>query len=138
MNRAFRNLIDASPAVQYHVELFSAALEDDPTNRSLVLSDRRAHLEEYRTRWNRFKQAKKSSVELPPHTQRVIDGEVVACVQEAAGDRIDVTFTRLPSVSREIQREQWVVRGLPKNASDLKMYPGLDTLVVPELLDGGR
>ena len=124
--------------MQYRVDLFSAALEDDPTNTSLVLSDRRAHLEEYRTRWDRYDQAKMSSVELPPHTQRVIDGEVLACIQEAAGDKVDVTFTRLPSVSRGIQRRQWVVRGLPKNGSDLKMYPGLDMLVVPELLHGGR
>ena len=124
--------------MQYRVDLFSAALEDDPTNTSLVLSDRRAHLEEYRTRWDRYDQAKMSSVELPPHTQRVIDGEVLACIQEAAGDKVDVTFTRLPSVSRGIQRRQWVVRGLPKNGSDLKMYPGLDILVIPELLHGGR
>ena len=124
--------------MQYRVDLFSAALEDDPTNTSLVLSDRRAHLEEYRTRWDRYDQAKMSSVELPPHTQRVIDGEVLACIQEAAGDKVDVAFTRLPSVSRGIQRRQWVVRGLPKNGSDLKMYPGLDMLVVPELLNGGR
>ena len=122
--------------MQYRVDLFSAALEDDPTNTSLVLSDRRAHLEEYRTRWARYDQTKMSSIELPPHTQRVIDGEVLACIQEAAGDKVDVTFTRLPSVSRGIQRRQWVVRGLPKNGSDLKMYPGLDMLVVPELLHG--
>ena len=124
--------------MQYRVELFLAALEDDPTNTSLVLSDRRARLEEYRTRWDQYSQAKVSSVEPPSHDQRVINGEVVACIQEVAGNKIDVAFMRLPSVSREIQREQWVVRGLPKNSSDLKVDPGLDTLVVPELLDGGR
>jgi hypothetical protein len=119
------------------VDLFSAALEDDPGT-PLVLADRSARLEEYRSRWHRFSQAKQSSVELPPHTQRVIDGEVLACVQETADDKVDVTFVRLPSISRGIQRKQWVVRGLPKNGSVLKMHPGLDMLVVPEILENGR
>ena len=138
LNRVFRNLIDTSPAIQYRVDLFSAALEDDPKNTSLVLADCSAQLERYRSRWDRFAQAKQSSIELPPHTQRVIDGEVLACIQEAAGDRIDVTFVRLPSISRGIQRKQWTVRGLPKNGSELKMCPGLDMLVVPEIVGGGR
>jgi len=101
-----------------------------------VLADRRVHLEQYHSRWDRHDQAKLSSVELPPHTQRAIDGEVLACIREAEDDKIDVTFVRLPSISRGIQRKQWVVKGLPKNASDLKMYPGLDVLVIPEILDG--
>lgn len=57
----------------------------------------------------------------------------MAFIQEAAGGKIDVTFVRLPSISRGIQRKQWVVKGLPKNGSDLKMYPGLDLLVIPEI-----
>ena len=118
------------------MDLFSAGLEDDPRDTSLVLADRRAHLEQYRSRWDRYDQAKQSSFELPPHTQRVIDGEVLACIREAAGDKIDVTFVRLPSLSRGIQRKQWVVKGLPKNGSDLKMCPGLDMLVIPEIVDG--
>lgn len=120
------------------MDLFSAALEDDPRGASLMVADRRARLEGYRSRWDRCDQARLSSVELPPHTQRVIDGEVLACIQETARNRIDVSFVRLPSVSRGIQRKQWTVRGLPKNGSDLKMYPKVDMLVVPEILNGGR
>ena len=100
LNCTFRDLIDASPAVQYRVDLFSAALEDDPWDTSLVLADRRVRLEQYRSRWDRYNQAKQSSVELPPHTQRVIDGEVLACIQESTEDKVDITFVRLPSVSR--------------------------------------
>lgn len=120
------------------MDLFSAALEDDPGVMSQVLADRRAHLEEYRSRWDRYDQATPSSVELPPHRQRVIDGEVLACIQEAADNRIDVTFIRLPSISRGIQRKQWVVRGLPRNGSELRMLPELDVLVIPEIRDSGR
>ena len=103
-----------------------------------MLADRRAHLEKYRSRWDRFPQAQQSSIELPPHAQRVIDGEVLACIQETTDDRIDVTFMRLPSVSRGIQRKRWAVQGLPKNGSSLKMHPGLDLLIAPEILDVGR
>jgi hypothetical protein len=124
--------------VQYRVDLFATALEDDSENTSLVLADRRARLEEYHLRWDRHGQAELSSVDLPPHSQRVLDGEVLACVQDTVRDKIDVTFMRLPSVSRGIQRKQWVVRGLPRNGADLKMYPELDMLVVPEILGGGR
>ena len=115
------------------MDLFSAALEDNPRNTSLGLADRRAHLEEYRSRWDRFDQAELSSIDLPPHTQVVIDGEVLACVQEGVGDKIDVTFIRLPSVSRETERKQWVVRGLPGDGFDLTIYPELDMLVIPEI-----
>ena len=120
------------------MDLFATALEDDSGNTSLVLADRRAHLEEYHSRWDRHDQAELSSVDLPPHTQRVLDGEVLACVQDTVSDKIDVTFIRLPSISRGIQRKQWVVRGLPGNSADLKMHPELDMLVVPEIIDGGR
>ena len=120
------------------MDLFSGAIEDDPGNTSLVLADRRAHLEGYRSRWDRFDQAKLSLVDLPPHARRVIDGEVLACIQDAVGDKIDVTFIRLPSVSRGIQRKQWVVRGLPKNGFDLRMYPESDMLVIPETLSRRR
>ena len=116
------------------MDLFSAAVEDDPGNTSLVLADRRAHLEGYRSRWDKFDQAKLSSIDLPPHARRVIDGEVLACIQDAVGDKSDIAFIRLPSISRGIQRKQWVVRGLPKSGSDLKMYPELDMLVIPETL----
>ena len=131
-------MIDASLAVQYRVDLFSAALENDPRDTSLVYSDRRARLEEYHSRWDRVAQAKQSSIELPPHLHREIDGEVLACVREAAGDKTDVTFIRLPSISRGIKKKEWVVRGLPKSGSALKMCPGLDMLVVSEILGGGR
>ena len=116
------------------MDLFSAAVEDDPGNTSLVVADRRAHLEGYRLRWDRFDQAKLSSFDLPPHARRILDGGVLACIQDSVNDKIDVTFIRLPSISRGIQRNQWLVRGLPKNGSDLKMYPESDILVIPETL----
>lgn len=95
-------------------------------------------MEKYRSRWDRVDQAELSSVNLLPHTQRVIDGEVLACIQEVVDGKIDVTFIRLPSVSRGIRRKQWVVRGLPKNGFDLKIYPELDMLVIPEIIYRGR
>lgn len=100
-----------------------------------MLADRRAHLEQYCSRWDRHEQAKKSSIDLPPHTSRVIDGEVLACIQEAESGKIDVTFVQLPSVSKGVRRKHWVVKGLPENVSDLKMLPGLDLLVIPEVVD---
>lgn len=120
--------------MQYHIDLFSAALEDDPGDTSLALVDRRVHLEQYRSRWDRYDQAIHSSIDLPPHTQRVIDGEVLACIQEVEGEKIDVTFIQLPSVSRGARRKQWVVKGLPENVSDPKMLPGLDLLVIPAVV----
>ena len=103
-----------------------------------MLADRRAHLEEYRSRWDRYDQAELSSVDLPPHTQRVFSGEVLACIQEAVGGKMDVTFIRLPSVSRGIQRKEWVVRGLPGCSSRMKMHLELDMLVIPETLHNQR
>ena len=133
-----RNLIDTSPTVQYRVELFAASLEDDPRRASVVVADRRVLLEQYHSRWDKLRGDERKSIVLPVHTKRVLEGDVLGCIMERGDDKLDVHFTQLPSVSREIRLKQWVVRGLPKCDTALKINPEVDLLVVPEVFKGGR
>lgn len=138
LNRGMRGLIDASPAIQYRVELFAASLQDDPRKTPVVVADRRVLLEQYHSRWDKLQANKWKAFVLPPHTKRVLDGDVLGCIMESRDDRLDVHFIQLPSISRGVRLKQWMVRGLPKCGTALKISPELDLLVVPEVVNEGR
>ena len=133
-----RDLIDASPAIQYRVELFATSLEDNLRKTSVTVADRRALLEQYHSRWDKLQGDRWRNISLPAHTKRVLEGGVLGCIMESKDDKLDVHFIQLPSVSREVKLKQWVVRGLPKCDTTLKMNPEVDLLVVPEVVNEGR
>ena len=133
-----RELIDASPTIQYRVELFAASAEDDLRNTSVAVVDRRALLEKYHSRWGKLRGDKWKSVPLPAHTKRILEGGVLGCIMESGDNKLDVHFFQLPSVSRRVRLEQWTVRGLPKCEATLRINPEADLLAVPEALNGGR
>lgn len=133
-----RDLIDASPAIQYRVELFATSLQDNLRKTSVTVADRRALLEQYHSRWDKLQGDKWRNIPLPAHTKRVLEGGVLGCVMESKDDKLDVHFIQLPSITREVKLKQWVVRGLPKCDATLKMNPEVDLLVVPEVVNEGR
>lgn len=138
LNRGIRDLIDASPTIQYRIELFAASIIDDSRESPFVVADRRALLERYHTRWDRLQGDKWRRVVLPAHTKRVLEGDVLGCVTETRGGKLDVHFIQLPSLSREVRLKRWIIRGLPKCDVALKINPGADLLVVPEVVNEGR
>lgn len=133
-----RDLIDTSPIIQYRVELFATSLVDDLREPSLVVADRHALLERYHSRWDRLQGDKWRRIVLPAHIKRVLEGGILGCIAEAGGDKLDVHFIQLPSVSRGVRPKQWVIRGLPKCDAVLKINPEVDLLVVPEVVNGGQ
>lgn len=133
-----RDLIDASPAIQYRLELFAASLEDGLRKPSVTVADRRALLERYRSRWDKLRGDEWKRVALPAHTKRVLEGGVLGCIAESIDDKLDVHFIQLPSASREVRLKQWAVRGLPKCDATLNINPEADLLVAPEVINEGR
>lgn len=133
-----RELVDASPILQYRVELFAASAEDDLRSTSVTVADRRALLDKYHSRWSKLQGDKWKSVPLPTHTNRILEGGVLGCIVESGDSKLDVHFFQLPSVSRGVRLKQWIVRGLPKCDATLTINPEADLLVVPEVLNGGR
>ena len=138
MNHGIRNLIDASPTIQYRLELLAASLEDDPRKAPLVVADRRALLQRYHSRWDKLQGVKRETIVLPTHTKRVLEGDVLGCIVESGGEGLDIHFIQLPSISRGVRLKQWVVLGLPKCDAALKINPKADLLVVPEVVEEGR
>ena len=137
MNHGIRNLIDASPTIQYRLELLAASLEDDPWKAPPVVADRRVLLQQYHSRWDRLQGDKREIIVLPAHTKRVLEGDILGCIVESGGDQ-DVHFIQLPSVSREVRLKQWVILGLPRCNAALKINPEANLLVVPEVVEEGR
>jgi len=137
VNHRIRNLVDASPTIQYRLELLAASLEDDPRKAPFVVADRRALLQRYHSRWDKLQGDKREVILLPAHTKRVLEGDVLGCITESGGE-LDVHFIQLPSVSREVRLKQWVVLGLPKCDAALKINPEAGLLIVPEVVEAGR
>lgn len=138
LNRRMRNIVDASPTIQYRVELLAASVEDNLRKTSVTIADRRVLLEQYRLRWDKLQGDKHTSIALPSHIKRVLEGGVLGCIVESGVDKLDVHFIQLPSVSRDVRLKRWVVRGLPKCDATLKFNPEVDLLVVPEVVNKGR
>ena len=138
LNHRIHNLIDASPTIQYRLELLAASLEDDPRKAPAVVADRRALLERYHSRWDKLQGDKREIIVLPTHTKRILEGDILGCIVESGGGKFDVHFIQLPSVSREVRLKQWVVLELPKCDAALKINPDADLLVVPEVVEEGR
>ena len=137
LSRRMRDLIDASPAIQYRVELFATSLEDDPRNTSITVADRRILLEQYHSRWAKLQGEQWKNITLPVHTKRILEGGVLGCIVESEDDKVDVHFIQLPSASREVRLKRWVVRGLPKCDATPRINQEMDLLVVPEVVNGG-
>jgi hypothetical protein len=133
-----RNLIDASPTIQYRVELFAASLEDNLRESSVAVADRRVLLEQYRSRWEKLQGDKWKRIALPVHTKRVLEGGVLGCIAESGDGKLEVHFIQLPSASREVRLKQWVVRGLPNCDATLTINPEVDLLAVPEVVNEER
>ena len=51
IDRFFNNLIQASPYINYRLDLFDAGLKDNPAT-NLPLAEKRRIFEEYLTKWN--------------------------------------------------------------------------------------
>lgn len=102
------------------------------------MADRLALLERYHSRWNGLQGNGWRRIDLPTHTKRVLEGDILACIVETRDDKLDVHFIQLPSVSREVRLKQWVVRGLPKCDAAMKINPEVDLLVVPEVVNERR
>lgn len=133
-----RDLIDASPTIQYRVELFAASVDDNLRRTSVAVADRRVLLEKYRSRWDKLQGDQWKRIVLPVHTKRVLEGGVLGCIAESGDDKLDVHFIQLPSVSREVRLKQWVVKGLPRCDTTVTINPEVDLLVVPEVVDERR
>jgi hypothetical protein len=138
LNHGMRNLVDTSPTIQYRVELFAASLIGGSQKPSLVVADRRALLERYHSRWDKLQGDKWWKIDLPARTNWLLEGDVLGLIAETRGDQFNVHFIQLPSASRGVLPKRWVVRGLPRCDTVLKINPEADLLVVPEVVNEGR
>lgn len=101
------------------------------------MADRLDLLERYHSRWDKLQGDGWRRITLPTHNKRVLEGDILGCIEESGDDRLDAHFIQLPSVSREVRLKQWVVRGLPRCNVPLKVNPEVDLLVVPEVVIEG-
>ena len=140
MNRNLRGLIDVSPEVQYLIDLYAAGLEVGLQDPSLTLADRRKQLDWYRLHWDSLQWIEHTSIPLPFYRYHTVVGGVVCLVlfAEAEDTTADFRFIQLPSVLRSIPLKQWILHGLPHNASKPGLLPEEDLLAVSSPVNDGR
>ena len=139
MNCTFRDLTDGSPEAQYIIDLHASGLEVGYPDPSLTLADRRAQLDRYRSHWDSLQWVEHTSLPLPSHKNRVVQGGVICLVLYRGFGELtaDYRFIQLPSVLRSIPLKEWTLHGLPHDPGKLGLLPEEDLLVVCTLMDLG-
>ena len=130
-NRAFHDLIRASPAVQHEIDLFGAGLQRNPRTKA-SLTDRRAALELYRKSWESL-----GPVEEGDENPRFfVDGTalVVGGTFGILGENL-VKFITLGSISRGIPSKEWDFPFEDLEAFDFSFYPRANVLAIVEEAD---
>ncbi|EKM55843.1 uncharacterized protein PHACADRAFT_93463 [Phanerochaete carnosa HHB-10118-sp] len=116
VSRALKDIIRASPALQYRIECFLADVSDTSSGRSIDLLDRQQSVRRWRKSWSRLHWSEK--IVIPFRTRQMVDSALCvhytvlgdACLGEPGAFQ----FIRQCSELRRVQAERWMVRGLPE------------------------
>jgi hypothetical protein len=142
LNHEFCKLVDESPAIKYRLDLSEAGLEEWVVYDAMSIPERRQKLETYCSRWEGFGDAKRIPLRPPPFDacEVYVEKGLLVCVGGAGDDKGKMCFVRLPSPTMEIQRSEWIIRGLPGDPVGERsraIYPPADLLAIPVLSAGG-
>ena len=128
VNRHLRDFVEASPYIAHRTELFAAGLVDNPASK-LTLASKREAYDVNRTRWDKFRPAKKwegtVGANLGGHRTRALG--VYAFVADSSKF---VEFFTLESVSRSIPRKTWRIPLPDYSFSNFAMNPQADIVAI--------
>jgi len=128
VNHFLYDVVKRSPLVQYRAKLFLHGFWDDFDRRNAIdLSARQNQLQAHRSRWSRLEWATRTTAKVSGKGFRVTGG-----VLHFMEDDPILHFVRLPSVSREIAQEEWVLPNLGFNIECYSIDPAVDLLVAVE------
>ena len=130
-NRAFHDLVRASPAIQHEIDLFGAGLQQNPRTKT-SLTDRRAALELYRRSWESLDPVEEGDEDL----RYLVEGAalVVGGTFGILGKNL-AKFITLGSISRGIPSKEWEVPFKDLEAFHLSFYPRANVLAVVEVVE---
>lgn len=136
VNRYFADLIRGSPILQYHRELFSAGLIDNP-HHPCNLAERRKLCKEYVVKWTGKVEVVKRIYQvpgepsLPPNQAVALGGDLLALSRLRRDEHPQ--FLRVPPGASQRPIEGWKIPQFPFDPCEFAAYPPADLLVVAEL-----
>ena len=127
-NRAFHDLVQASPSIRLEIDLFDSGLQRNPRTKA-SLTDCCAALEAYRRSWESLDPLEEDDV----GPLSFADGEALV-VGGTFGilDENLAKFITLGSISRGIPSKEWDVPLNDLEAFDFSFYPRANVLAVVE------
>ena len=132
INRFFNNLIQASPYINYRLDLFDAGLNDNPAI-NLSLTEKRRILDEYRTKWDTLSFIKKQKQDiggLARYARQASGSGIFGFVTTGLAQR-SIQFMTLESVSRGIPQKEWGVLLPPISLPEcFAVCPQVDVLAI--------
>ena len=128
VNRAFYGLIQASPSIQYEIDLFGAGLQRNPRSKT-SLADCRAALEAYCSRWKTLDTAERweRALDVPNiRDATAVNGTYGILWGDSA------KFFILGSASRGIPGKEWDVPLKHFEATGFTFYPQANVMAIVE------
>jgi len=129
VSSAFHGLIQASPSIQYEIDLFGAGLQHNPRTKTSLDGCRKA-LEAYRDRWQTLDHAKKWDKTLH-HVDDIQNATAVGGTYGILWKNA-IKFFTLGSVSRGIPEREWDIPLKNYEARIFTFYPQADIMAVEE------
>ena len=138
VSRRFADLVRGSSILQYHRELFSAGLIDNP-HHPCNLAERRKLCKQYVNKWTGKLEVEKRthdvSGEHPAIFDRVValGGDLLALGRPYTEDYYQ--FLRVPPGASQRPIEGWKLPQLPFHVLSFAAYPPADLLAVAEVVE---
>ena len=126
------DVVADSSLIQYRLQLFRSGFHDDFVGRDAEsTADRMKQLETHRSRWSHLERAEKIDIDVPgtPGLSNLVGGVFSVVTGE---QRTSLHFIRLPSSSRGIAQEEWIIDDLQMPIDYYTTDPSSDLLIVYE------
>ncbi|KDQ56121.1 hypothetical protein JAAARDRAFT_208325 [Jaapia argillacea MUCL 33604] len=129
LSHRFRAIIDATPSLQYTIELAIAGMVDNP-KRSMPIEERRRRLMVYQENWANTSWKRE---EILPGLEKDL-WELNGDVMFVMGHPDTLSLHQLPGISCGLQGSVWTIEGVGPEVLDFKIDASQDLLVGLEIL----
>ncbi|KDQ56112.1 hypothetical protein JAAARDRAFT_36900 [Jaapia argillacea MUCL 33604] len=126
-----RALVDATPGLQYKIELAIAGMVDGP-NSNMTTEERRRRLANYQESWANLRWKQEEVLQALDGDADLweLDGDVLAL----SGESDSLFLRQLPGIARGIPSKNWKIKGVGSEFNDFKVDSTQDLVVLVEIL----
>ncbi|KDQ56110.1 hypothetical protein JAAARDRAFT_70916 [Jaapia argillacea MUCL 33604] len=131
VSRDSRALVDATPGLQYKIELAIAGMVDGPDS-NMTTEERRRRLVTYQENWANLRWKQEEVLQALDGDSDLweLDGDVLAL----SGESDSLSLRQLPGIARGKPSKTWKIKGVGPEFKDLRVDSTQDLVVLVEML----